>query len=69
MTSARLAGPTVVPWTALTGTKLERVPEGDYGVVRITAGRFKGFLGLRGIKWVDVRTMSHFAAAGAGTPR
>src|SRR5690242_1950119 len=46
MTSERLAGPTLVPWTAQTGAKLERVRQGDYGVVRLTAGRFNGFLGL-----------------------
>lgn len=46
MTSRPLAGPTLVPWTARGGAKLERVPEGDYGVVRLAAGQFKGFLGL-----------------------
>jgi hypothetical protein len=46
MTSGRLTGPTLVPWSAGSGARLERVPQGDYGVVRLTAGRFKGFLGL-----------------------
>ena len=46
MISERLAGPRLMPWTAEPGAKLEHVPEGDYGVVRLTAGRFKGYLGL-----------------------
>ncbi len=41
-----LAGPTLVPWTLQQGETLERAERGRHGVVRLTAGRFKGFLGL-----------------------
>jgi hypothetical protein len=46
MSPKRLAGPTLVPWTARGGARLEPVARGGYGVVRVTAGRIKGRLGL-----------------------
>jgi hypothetical protein len=41
-----LAGPTLVSWKARKGARLRPVPQGKYGIVRITRGRYAGHLGF-----------------------
>jgi hypothetical protein len=50
--SRHAPGPTLVRWRQRRGTPLRPVPQGKYGLVRITRGRYAGHLGFYDDGWV-----------------